>query len=70
LSKNHLDGFEYRWLYPFVMTQFLDERLSAKVRHKGSFRVARKWIRIFWTMSSIFWTSDGVICALGYNEGV
>jgi hypothetical protein len=25
---------------------------------------------IFWTMTSIFWTTDGVICALGYNESV
>jgi hypothetical protein len=33
---------EYRWLYPFVMSQFLDQGLSAKVfraASKGSFRV-------------------------------
>jgi len=37
---------EYRWLYQFVMSQFLDEGLSVKVfrdhesASKGSFRVA------------------------------
>jgi hypothetical protein len=31
LSKNHLDAWwEYRWLYPFVMSQFLDEGLARK----------------------------------------
>ena len=27
LWKNRLDDCEYRWLYPIVMSQFLDERL-------------------------------------------
>src|SRR5215467_11920089 len=31
LSKNRIDCLEYRWLYPFVMSQFLDEGLCARV---------------------------------------
>jgi hypothetical protein len=38
LSKNHLNAWEYRWLYPFVMTQFLDEGLVSN----GSSKSARK----------------------------
>jgi hypothetical protein len=30
LSKNPSRRLEYRWLYPFVMSQFLDEGLSAR----------------------------------------
>jgi hypothetical protein len=31
LSKNRLERLEYRWLCSFVMSQFLDEALSAGV---------------------------------------
>jgi hypothetical protein len=31
IEQKRLDDWKYRWLYPFVMSQFLDEGLAAKV---------------------------------------